>query len=102
MKNIIIIIAAVILSATSVSASNNTTSNNNNKEIVSASNTSSNAIVVTINDMNGKVVFTQTFTSTDENGADLKLIVTNTLPKGIYVVTVIADGQKMTQKLVVE
>ena len=102
MKNLIIIIAAVILSATSVSASNNTTSNNNNKEIVSASNTSSNAIVVTINDMNGKVVFTQTFSSNDENGVDLKLNVTNKLPKGTYVVTVVADGQKMTQKLVVE
>ena len=102
MKNLIIIIAAVILSATSVNAQNNSSSNNNNKVTVATANTISNVITVTINDMNGKVVFTQTFTSTDENGADLKLNVTNNLPKGMYVVTVVAGGQKMTQKLVVE
>jgi hypothetical protein len=102
MKNIVIIIAAVILSVTVNAQTTTSSSNNNNKEIVASSNTSSNVITVVINDMNGKVVFTQTFSSNDENGVDLKLNVTNKLAKGTYVVTVIADGQKMTQKLVVE
>jgi hypothetical protein len=105
MKKIITIIAITLLTSGTIFADNNntvSTSSNNNKETVATVNNNSNVITVTINDMNGKVVYTETFTSNDENSVDFKLNVTNKLAKGIYVVTVVFDGEKMTQKLVVE
>ncbi len=105
MKNIITIIAIALLTSGTIFAGNDntaSTSSNNNKETVATLNNTSNVVTVTINDMNGKVVYTETFTTNDENSADLKLNVTNKLAKGIYVVTVVVEGQKMTQKLVVE
>ncbi len=105
MKKIITVLAIALLTAGTIFAGNNntaSTSSNNNKETLATVSNNSNVVTVTINDMNGKVVYSETFTTNDENSADLKLNVTNKLAKGIYVVTVIIEGQKMTQKLVVE
>jgi hypothetical protein len=103
MKKIIInTIIISLLSVTAIFADNNTASNNNNNTTVTAVSNNSTTAVVTINDMNGKVVYTQTFTLDNQNDSNIKLNPDHKLTRGMYVVTVVADGQKMTQKLVVE
>jgi hypothetical protein len=104
MKKIITIIAIALLTAGTTFAGNDntTTTTNNKKETVATSNNNTTTTyTVTISDMNGKVVYTEDFTSNNDN-VDIKLNVTNKLAKGTYVVTVVVDGEKMTQKLVVE
>jgi hypothetical protein len=105
MKKIIInTIIISLLSITAIFADNNTASNNNvNNSTNNYQLTTNNQIaVVTINDMNGKVVYTQTFTIDNKNESNIKLNPDHKLTRGMYVVTVVADGQKMTQKLIVE
>lgn len=100
MKKIITIIAIVLLTAGTSFAGNNTTSNNNSQthQITNSQTT----VVVTISDMTGKTVYTETYTTENTDNVNIKLNPSNKLTKGMYVVTVTIEGQKMTQKLVVE
>jgi hypothetical protein len=104
MKKIIInTIIISLLSITTIFADNtskNTTNNNNTVSVASVNN--SNTAVVTITDLNGKTVYTATFTVNADNDSNIKVAPSSKLAKGTYVVTIILGGQKMTQKLVVE
>jgi hypothetical protein len=103
-KLILSTIIISLLSITSILADNNTTSttNNTNKETVTATANTSNTVVVTITDMSGKTVYTETFTLDTENGANIKLNPSSKLAKGMYVVTVVTGNEKMTDKLIVK
>jgi hypothetical protein len=98
MKKIIInTIIISLLAVTSVFSQNNTTTSvsNNSKQTETTA-------VVTISNMNGQVVYSETFTVDTENGSNVKLNPTSKLTKGMYLVTVVMDNEKMTQKLIVE
>ena len=105
-KLILSTIIISLLSITSILADNNTTSTNTNKETVTATATAtantSNTVVVTITDMTGKTVYSETFTVDTENGANIKLNPSSKLAKGMYIVTVVTGNEKMTDKLIVK
>ena len=102
-KLILSTIIISLLSITSILAGNNTTSTTNtNKETVTATANTSNTVVVTITDMNGKTVYSETFTVDTENGANIKLNPSSKLAKGMYIVTVVTGNEKMTDKLIVK
>ena len=101
-KLILSTIIISLLSITSILADNNTTSTNTNKETVTATANTSNTVVVTITDMNGKTVYSETFTVDTENGANIKLNPSSKLAKGMYIVTVVTGNEKMTDKLIVK
>ena len=98
-KLILSTIIISLLSITSILAGNNTT---NNQTQVSSIKTELNTVVVTITDMNGKIVYSETFTVDTENGANIKLNPSSKLAKGIYIVTVVTGNEKMTDKLIVK
>ena len=97
-----IIINTIIIGLLSVLAFNNQLSANNGQKSTISNQQSANTAVVTINDMNGKVVYAENFTMDNQNDKNIKLNPDHKLSKGIYVVTVVVDGKKMTQKLIVE
>jgi hypothetical protein len=103
MKKLITLLAIALLTAGTTFGNNDNTSTAGSKQTPAISSQisapGSDFITVTINDMNGKVVYTETFANGNTN---FKLNISNKLSKGIYTVTVVADGQTMTQKLVVE
>ena len=103
MKKIVTVIAIAILTVGTIFASNNNTASvnkTNNTEVTATANTTS-TIVITICDMNGKVVYTESI-SNDDNNQNIKLNINNKLAKGTYIVTLVVDNNKMSQKLVVE
>ena len=103
MKNTIITIAIILLTAvTTFASNNNNTSNNNNKGTVVATTNNTVNVAISINDMNGKTVYSDNYTTNNDSNVNIKLNPTTKLAKGMYVVTVVIEGQKMTQKLVVE
>ena len=102
MKKIILsVIIISLLSITTIFADNNTNTNSIQQSSISTQQ-NSNTAVVTINDMNGKLVYTQTFILDNQNDSNIKLNPDHKLSKGTYVVTLIVDGERMTQKLIVE
>ena len=99
-----IIINTIIISlfaVTSIFAGNNTTNNSNKQTAISSQQTTSQTALVTISDLNGKTVYSETFTVDTENGSNVKLNPSSKLPKGMYIVTVTVGNEKMTDKLVV-
>lgn len=56
----------------------------------------------TISDLSGKKIYNITFIADIDNGLDIKLNPRYKLAKGMYFVTLIIRGQKITKKLVVE
>ena len=103
MKKLILLTAIIsLLSVTSIFADNNTTSNNNKQTSINKQLSTNNEVVVTITDMNGKTVYTETFTVDTENGANIKLNPSSKLAKGMYIVTVVTGNEKMTDKLIVK
>ena len=102
MKKIIInTILISLLAVTSIFADNNTTNNSNQQSAISSQQTTSQTALVTITDLNGKTVYSETFTVDTENGSNVKLNPSSKLPKGMYIVTVTVGNEKMTDKLVV-
>lgn len=102
MKKIIInTIVISLLSISAIFADNNTTSNSNQQSTISNQRNTTTA-VVTIYDMNGKVVYAENFKIENQNDSTIKLNPDHKLTKGTYVVIVEVDGQRMTQKLIVE
>lgn len=59
-------------------------------------------IGVAISDLSGKTVYTGAFTVNAGNDSNLKLHPEHKLSKGMYVVTLVINGQEMSKKLVVE
>lgn len=98
MKNIVIAIAISLLTAATSFAANTNNSSNNTKN----AQISNVQVSIVINDMNGKTVFTSTYTTNNDSNINIKLNPNTNLPKGMYLVTVTIEGKKMTQKLVVE
>ena len=99
MKKIIInTIIISLFAVTSIFAGNNTSKQTQ----VSSIKTQETTAVVMINDMNGKLVYSETFTVDTENGSNIKLNPSGKLPKGMYVVTVTVGNEKMTDKLIVK
>ena len=97
-KLIISTIIISLLSITSIFANNSSNNQTQSSNITTQQSTA----VVTINDMNGKVVYAQTFTLDNQNDSNIKLNPDHKLSKGTYVVTLVVDGQKMNRKLIVE
>ena len=100
-----IIINTIIISffaVTSIFAANNTTNNSNQQSAISSQQTASQSALVTITDLNGKTVYSETFTVDTENGSNIKLNPSSKLPKGMYIVTITVGNEKMTDKLVVK
>ena len=103
MKKIIInTIIISLLAVTSIFADNHSTSNTNNNNQTTISQSASQTAVVTITDLNGKTVYSETFTVDTENGSNVKLNPSSKLPKGMYIVTVTVGNEKMTDKLIVK
>jgi methionine-rich copper-binding protein CopC len=105
MKKIIInTIIISLLAVSSVFAQNNTTTSNanNSKQTEISKQQTETTAVVTISNINGQTVYSETFTVDTENGSNIKLNPTSKLTKGMYIVTVVMGSEKMTQKLVVE
>ncbi len=59
-------------------------------------------ISVEVNDINGMTVHAEKFTANDNNSPEIKLNINSKLPRGMYMVSVDVEGEKMIQKLVVE
>ena len=104
MKKIIInTIIISLLAVTSIFADNNTSNNNSNQHsAISTQQTTSQTALVIITDLNGKTVYSETFTVDTENGSNIKLNPSSKLPKGMYIVTVTVGNEKMTDKLIVK
>ena len=101
-KLILSTIIISLLSITSILAGNNTTSTKVNQTTNNEQLSTNNQVVVTITDMNGKTVYSETFTVDTENGANIKLNPSSKLAKGMYIVTVVTGNEKMTDKLIVK
>ena len=101
-KIIINTIIISLLAITSVFAGNNNSNNTNNNNQTSISQSAAQTAVVTISDLNGKTVYSETFTVDTENGSNVKLNPSSKLPKGMYIVTVTVGNEKMTDKLIVK
>ena len=103
MKKIIInTIIISLLSISAIFADNNNISSSNKQSAISNQQSVGSIAVVTINDMNGKLVYTETFTVDTKNVSNIKLNPDQKLTKGMYIVTVVVDGQKMNHKLIVQ
>ncbi len=106
MNNIITTLIIIILATGTDFAGNiNHTSTSSNNQLSDISyqqlaNTKD-AISVTINDMNGKIIYSEILTTYDENITDLKLRITNKFAKGIYFIIVVVNRLKITKNLVV-